>query len=275
MAINMIIATDLDGTLLKNDTSVSKENINAIKRLYDKGIKTVLLTGRTFYEIPAELRLCRGVEYFVYSNGAGIFGRAKGIIDYSPIPKETAVNVFNILNRYETLIELYSNGHPRLEKSKYNSNAFKYYKIDPNFIPEMYKSRMTVNNLESLLCDEAYQIEMFDVFFKNNSERIESKNRLISEFDGLEITTSMTNNLEIMNKGINKGFGLKRLCEISKLYIDDIIVIGDSKNDITAFAAAKKKYAVSNACEEIKSIADKIICSNEENVMCYMEKELL
>lgn len=275
MAINVIISTDLDGTLLKNDTSVSKENINAIKRMSDKGIKTVILTGRTFYEIPAELRLCRGVEYFVYSNGAGINSRAKGAIDYNPIPKETAVKVFNILSRYETLIELYSNGHPRIEKSKYNSNAFKCYKIDPNYIPEMYKSRMTVNCLEELLYDETYKIEMFNVFFKNSLERTECKNSLRAEFDGLEVTTSMTNNLEIIDKGINKGFGLKRLCEISNLNIDDIIVIGDSKNDITAFKAAKKKYAVSNACEEIKRISDKIICSNEDNIMCYMEKELL
>lgn len=272
---NMIIASDLDGTLLKNDTTVSKENISAIERMADKGIKTVLLTGRTLYEIPVELRLCRGIEYFIYSNGAGINSKAKGLIDYNPIPKETAVKVYNILKDYETLIELYSNGHPMIEKSKYNSDAFEYYKIDSSFIPEMYKSRMTVNSLENLLYDEAYKIEMFDVFFRNDSERIECKKRLTAEFDGLEVTTSMNNNLEIMNKGINKGFGLKKLCAISNLSIDDIIVIGDSKNDITAFAAAKKKYAVSNACKEIKRISDKIICSNENNIMCYMEKELL
>lgn len=272
---NMIIATDLDGTLLKNDTTVSSENINAIERMADNGIKTVLLTGRTLYEIPPELRSCKGVEYFVYSNGAGINSREKGLIDYNPIPKETAVKVFDILKSYETFIELYSNGHPMIEKSKYNNKAFEYYKIDPNFIPEMHKSRMAVNNLENLLYDEAYKIEMFDVFFKNDSERIECKNKLRAEFDGLEVTTSMANNLEIMNKGINKGFGLKRLCAITGLRLNDIIVIGDSKNDITAFVTAKRKYAVSNACREIKSISDKIICSNENNIMCYMEKELL
>lgn len=84
----------------------------------------------------------------------------------------------------------------------------------------------------------------------------------------------MSNNLEIMRKGINKGTGLQRLCKTAGYHPDDVIVIGDSKNDITAFETAKKCYAVSNACDEIKSMADRIICSNDENIMCYMEKEL-
>lgn len=270
---NIVIASDLDGTLLRNDTTLSTENIEAIERLYKKGIKTAVLTGRTFYEIPPELRACRGVEYFVFSNGAGIKNKKHQTIHYSPIPKDIAEKIFNILNSYETFIEFYSNGCPMVEKSKYNDENFNYYKIDPDFIPEMYKSRKPVNQLERLIFDDGYDIEMFDVFFRNNDERAECKIKLQKEFSDIEITTSMDNNLEIMNKGINKGFGLKKLCEIAKIDINDIIVIGDSKNDITAFAAANKKYAVSNACKEIKNMADKIICSNEENIMCYIEKE--
>lgn len=270
---NMIIATDLDGTLLKNDTTVSNENLEAIQRLSKRGIKTVLLTGRTLYEIPDELRSCKGVEYFVYSNGAGINHSVKGITELCSIEKSTAIKVFDILSSYETFIELYSNGHPTVEKSKYNDEGFEYYKIDSDFIPEMHRSRIAVKDLKKLLYDDAYKIEMFDVFFRNENERMECKNRLSAEFDGLEITTSMDNNLEIMNKGINKGYGLRKLCQITGISLDNIIVIGDSKNDITAFTAAKKKFAVANACSEIKSIADRIICSNEEHIMCYIEKE--
>ena len=44
-----ITATDLDGTLLLNDTTVSKENLEAIKRLSQKGIETVVVTCRGLY----------------------------------------------------------------------------------------------------------------------------------------------------------------------------------------------------------------------------------
>lgn len=269
-----VIATDLDGTLLCSDTTISKENLDAIKRLGKKGIKFAVLTGRTFYEIPAELRSCNDIDYFVYSNGASIENSKNETVYCDPIEKDTAKQIYGILNSYETFIEIYANKTPFVDKEKFTEKHFEYYKIDRNFIPEMYKSRKAVSNLSKLLDSDLYNIEMFDVFFRNNDERKECYNRICDEFDNMEITSSMNNNLEIMKKGINKGTGLQRLCKTAGYNLDDVIVIGDSKNDITAFKTAKKCYAVSNACDEIKALADKIICSNDENIMCYMEQEL-
>lgn len=270
----IVIASDLDGTLLGSDTNISKENLDAIKRLNEKGIKIAVLTGRTFYEIPAELRSCGYIDYFVYSNGAGIDNSNKETFYYNTIEKSTARRIFDILNSYETFIELYSNKTPFVDKEKFSEKYFEYYKIDRDFIPEMYKSRKAISNLSEIIDSDLYNIEMFDVFFRNNDERKECYNRICDEFDNMEITSSMSNNLEIMNKGINKGTGLLRLCRAAGYNLADVIVIGDSKNDITAFNAANKCYAVSNACDEIKAMANKIICSNDENIMCYMEQEL-
>lgn len=271
---NTVIATDLDGTLLCSNTNISKENLDAIKRLNEKGIKIAVLTGRTFYEIPAELRGCGYIDYFVYSNGAGIDDSKMKTVYYNPIEKSTAKQIFDILSSYETFIELYSNKTPFVDKRKFSVEHFRYYKIDRDFIPEMHKSRKAISNLSEIMDSDLYNIEMFDVFFRNNDERESCYNRIFHEFDSIEITSSMSNNLEIMNKGINKGTGLKKLCRAAGYNLADVIVIGDSKNDITAFKTAKKRYAVSNACDEIKAMANKIICSNDENIMCYMEKEL-
>lgn len=271
---NTVIATDLDGTLLGSDTNISKENLDAIKRLYKKGIKIAVLTGRTFYEIPYELRSCGYIDYFVYSNGAGIDNSKYETVYCEPIEKDTAKAIYNILNSYETFIEIYANKTPFVDKRKFSDEHFNYYKIDRDFIPEMYKSRKAISNLSEIMDSDLYNIEMFDVFFRNNDERESCYNRICHEFDNVEITSSMSNNLEIMRKGINKGTGLQRLCKTAGYHPDDVIVIGDSKNDITAFKTAKKRYAVSNACDEIKSMADKIICSNDDNIMCYMEREL-
>lgn len=271
---NTVIATDLDGTLLGSDTNISKENLDAIKRLYKKGIKIAVLTGRTFYEIPAELRSSGYIDYFVYSNGAGIDNSKHETIYCESIEKDTAKEIYNILSSYETFIEIYANKTPFVDKRKFSDEHFNYYKIDRDFIPEIHKSRKAISNLSEIMDSDLYNIEMFDVFFRNNDERENCYNRICDEFDNVEITSSMRNNFEIMRKGINKGTGLQRLCKTAGYHPDDVIVIGDSKNDITAFKTAKKCYAVSNACDEIKSMADRIICSNDENIMCYMEKEL-
>ena len=52
-------------------------------------------------------------------------------------------------------------------------------------------------------------------------------------------------------------------------------VLGDSRNDISAFETDAKGYAVANACDELKNLADKVICSNDENVMRFMERETI
>lgn len=271
----MIIASDLDGTLLKSNTDISEENLRSIERLAQKGAKIVLLTGRTLYEVPKELRLCKGVEYIVFSNGAGIYHTQKGIIKYHTISNEKAYKIYKILSEYETFIEVYTGGAPYVDKAKFSDESFEYYKIDNDFIPEMYKSRRISNSLDNLIFDPDFKTEMFDVFFKNQDERKACQERLQKEFDSVEITTSMTNNLEIMLKGINKGSALRELCKIAGYNIKDVTVVGDSKNDLTAFSTEARKYAVSNACNEIKALADKIICSNDENIMCYIERETI
>lgn len=271
----MIIASDLDGTLLKSNTDISEENLRSIERLAQKGAKIVLLTGRTLYEVPKELRLCKGVEYIVFSNGAGIYHTQKGIIKYHIISNEKAYKIYKILSEYETFIEVYTGGAPYVDKAKFSDESFEYYKIDKDFIPEMYKSRRISNSLDNLIFDPDYKTEMFDVFFRNQDERKACRERLQREFDFVEITTSMTNNLEIMLKDINKGSVLRELCKIAGYNIKDVTVVGDSKNDLTAFSTEARKYAVSNACNEIKALADKIICSNDENIMCYIERETI
>lgn len=269
----MIIASDLDGTLLKSNTDISEENLRAIERLAQKGAKIILLTGRTLYEVPKELRTCKGVEYIVFSNGAGIYHREKGIIEYRTISNEKAFKIYKVLNEYKTFVELYTNGAPYVETADFSQESFEYYKIDSQFIPEMYKSRRICDSIKDLIFDLDFKTEMFDVFFRNQDERSECYERLKREIDEIEITTSMTNNLEIMLKGINKGSALRELCQIAGFDIKDVTVVGDSKNDLTVFNTEATKYAVANACEEIKALADKIICSNDENIMCYIERE--
>lgn len=268
----MVISTDLDGTLLSDSTSVSRENLDAIKRLYEMGVRTVIATGRTFFEIPEELLECKYIEYIIYSNGAAVYQRGKGVAFLKNIDRETALGVSRILDTAETFVELYTNGIPLVDTDKFNDEGFDYYRIDPDFLPEIRRSRIAVKNLYSIISHPAFKLEMFDVFFRNMQERAECRRRIKACFPNLEITTSMSNNLEIMNTGINKGTGLQALCSLAGINTADVVAVGDSKNDITLFRAAGHCLAVSNACDELKAISNGIICSNNENIMCCLEK---
>ncbi|HIW86438.1 MAG TPA: HAD family hydrolase [Candidatus Eubacterium faecipullorum] len=268
----MIIATDLDGTLLSDSISVSSENLDAVKRLYKNGIKTVIATGRTFFEIPQKLLECEYIDYIIYSNGAAVYKRGAGAIYSNYFNPQTAAGVFRILNHAKTFIELYAKGIPLVDAAKFNERAFSRYRIDTDYLPELRRSRKPVGNLEGVIRHPGLELEMFDVFFRDMQERAECRHRIKACFPELQITTSMRNNLEIMNGGVNKGTGLLQLCRTEGFDPGSVIAVGDSKNDLPLFAAAKFGFAVSNACPELKAVSEGVICSNEEHVLCCLEE---
>lgn len=267
------IASDLDGTLISSDNEVSEENLDAIDRMHNAGVRFIVLTGRTLYEVPLELRHNDSIDYIIYSNGVGIWDRKRGLLKNNFIDDEKAKKVFEILSEYETFTEIYSGGRPYVDASKFDSEHFLYYKIDRGFIPEMNKSRVKIPSLRKIIDDSNNKVEMFDVFFRYEKERQECLKRLKNDFDDLFVTSSMSNNLEIVRAGNSKGNTLIEFCNKMGIDIKSVTVLGDSRNDISAFETDAKGYAVANACDELKNLADKVICSNDENVMRFMERE--
>lgn len=270
-----LIAVDMDGTLLDDQSAVSEENLKAIRRLSKRGILVVPVTGRTYNEIPAAMRNEECVKYFVFSNGSGIYEKGKGIVYSSTIPRKTAIGLFSLLASYETFIEVYSGGYPWADKHKINEESFEYYKINPVFRRVIIGSRRKAEQFAEMLENESLKTELFDAFFRDMNERAECLERIRDQFPEIEVVSSMGNNLEIMNKGTNKGTGLEKLCELISLDIGKTLALGDSKNDIDMFEAAGASYAVSNACDEIKAVSNGVICSNNENVIKYVEENIL
>lgn len=267
------IASDLDGTLISSDNEVSEENLDAIDRMHNALVRFIVLTGRTLYEVPLELRHNDSIDYIIYSNGVGIWDRKRGLLKNNFIDDEKAKKVFEILSEYETFTEIYSGGRPYVDASKFDSEHLLYYKIDKGFIPEMNKSRVKIPSLRKIIDDSNDKVEMFDVFFRYEKERQECLKRLKNDFDDLFVTSSMSNNLEIVRAGNSKGNTLIEFCNKMGIDIKSVTVLGDSRNDISAFETDAKGYAVANACDELKNLADKVICSNDENVMRFMERE--
>ena len=68
-----LVAIDMDGTLLKEDKTVSEKTKEAIKKAREKNVKVVLATGRPVDGVKRyleELDLCHDDEYVLTFNGA-------------------------------------------------------------------------------------------------------------------------------------------------------------------------------------------------------------
>lgn len=269
-----LIACDLDGTLLNDDSAVTQENFKAIEKIKNTGAEFAVCTGRTFYEIPENLRSCPDVRYIIYSDGAVLYDKQYGKILYSDyIAPAVAKTVYDILDSYVTMIELYENGTPKTDAAKLNSAAYDYYNIDPLYVPVIEQTRRGYEDIRAALNDFD-KVEIFNVFFKNPDDRQDCIERLNAAAE-LNITTSMDNNIEIMNRTVSKGNALKHLADILNVKLGEIITAGDSKNDFSTFEISGLSVAPASASYEVRQRADATACSNNEPVARFILENYL
>lgn len=227
------------------------------------------MTGRTMGEIPLQLTESTAVRYIIFSDGAAVLDKAQNKIIISAYMRPDEVTeVYEILNGYDTMIEIFSNGQPVAKAEQLNDRSFEYFEIDKTYLPVVKSTRTGVGNMQSII-PSLNKAEMFNVFFKSLPERAECLSRL-ENTDGIFATTSMRNNLEIMSDAASKGKALDALCRRLNINPAEIIAVGDSSNDITMFNYAGLTLAPVNACAAAKEQADKIICSNNDNVAEYI-----
>ena len=161
-----LFACDLDGTLLDDNSNVSKDNFDAIEQMTKDGIEFALCTGRTFYEIPQSLRDFQSIRYIIYSDGSVIYDKKKNKNVYEHyIDMQTLIRLYNLLSSYDTMIEFYENKEPKTDKSKLNINSYHYYKIDENYIDVIDKTRIGIDDLSSAV-DLFDKTELLNVFLK-------------------------------------------------------------------------------------------------------------
>ena len=91
MAVKLI-ASDLDGTLLRNDKSISEETGKALEKAREAGIYFVPSTGRALEAVPVEVMALPGVEYVITSNGAAVYSVSGGTRIYESLVPAEAVD---------------------------------------------------------------------------------------------------------------------------------------------------------------------------------------
>ena len=263
-----IIASDLDGTLLNSNSKISKENIEAINKLYEKGIVFVPCTGRTYSEIPEEIKNMSSNRYTIYSNGAVVYDKKSGRHIKNCISNDIARKIMEFISSYEVHIAYRQNGELFVDANFQEDNSFKYYNVITPHQVVIRDFANHLNNFENTI-HETEDIEVFSVFFHNYRDKIYCR-ELIEQTGKVKTVEASEYNLEIMNIDAGKGKALHSLADMLNISHKETIGIGDSDNDASLINVAGLGLAVANSCESLKKIADEIICSNDENIVRYV-----
>lgn len=257
-----LICLDLDGTLLKNNGTISKNTIDVITKVQKQGNEVVICTARArnfAINISKKLNASR---YVITSNGAEIYDYKSSKIIYSDgIDRSIVEDIWEYCQSIGFKISLaiedkeyvnvkFRNGQTVIEK--YSKLANDYRNI---------KQCMIVSN------DYEKLTKYLKVCKKNKNVKL-SADKVILEECGYWFS--------LLSPIANKGNGIYQLSKSLSICKENIISFGNDLNDITMFENSGCSIAVSNSEEQLLKIADMITLSNEEDgVADWLKKNIL
>ncbi len=257
-----MIATDLDGTFLNDSKGISDENLKAVKKAVEKGVLFVPATGRALHTMPDNVLALDFIDYAVTSNGAAVVETKTGRVIYKKqLDNETARRIIDYAANNNFMAEIFVNGRA-YTLEQYMQNLISYG-VNPRFEQWYRDTRNVVESYDKILENDV-TVENINMIFADMSKRMETYSILSEKFD-VEITNSIGNNLEAGAKGCSKGIALEALAKYLGIKMENVMCLGDNYNDLDMIKRAGIGVAVANGEENIKSQADFVAKSNNEN----------
>lgn len=258
------IILDMDGTMFNHKNEVSDTLTDYIKELRNRGELIFIATGRTMEEItehaPADLE----VDGIVSANGMVIYMGNQQLAAYSL--EEGLV---------ETLVEkagengIYYEVHPGEGQRMALKKDQQYFtEMISTPYPETMKEdewleREAAMEDGSIAWKETIQtdnIAKIYFFSKDMTSMLKWRELLESEKEKTDFSafSSSDHNVEVMGKNISKATGIQYLLDRFKLKSVDVMMVGDSENDLPLMEIAGHSVAMKNAPDRVKAKVDEV-----------------
>lgn len=257
-----LIVTDMDGTVLGGDHKITEENMRALKEADERGVKVVFATGRFHDSAKEHVTFLEEVMPIVSSNGAIIKHPITNEVLYcNSIDKDISLKIVETLDNLDLSYQIYTDNEI-LQKYKTEEEKIKMQ----DFIKNTFSDKTEIVFKKDLKKDiKDLNILKFNVMDFERPLLMKEARKEVEKIEGLEVTSSWNDNVEIMNAGSSKGSAVKFLCELLNIDKEEIIAFGDNYNDISMLEYVGMGVAMGNAEEDVKKIASYITDSNTES----------
>ena len=260
----ILFCTDLDGTLYKNDKTVSIENLEAIEYFKSEGGLFTFITGRVPKTSVTIWENIKPNAPYGCINGGGIYDAAQNKYLWS----------MSLGDGVKELIDSIDVQLPQVAVQVNTKNEI--YFLKDNSAMVRFRMVTGVDNITKKFEDITEPILKI-VFADENEERILNVEKILKSHpkaDNFDFIRSERRLYEILPKGVSKGDLLLKLADLLGIDREKTIAVGDYNNDVSMIKSAKIGYAVSNATDAVKSVADRVTVSNEENAIAKIIDDL-
>ncbi|HYN92369.1 MAG TPA: HAD hydrolase family protein [Pilimelia sp.] len=263
-----LIATDLDGTLVRSDDTVSAFTHGVLDRVRAAGIPIVGATGRGPRLTELTRNDIRAADFLVLANGARVVDQSDPAGPVVLCDRRVAGAVLAGL-----LAELEARVGPLtvMVEALDTPDAPLWGDYDPTWrYPERFEARPRAD------CFTGEVIKAFARTPAHDVDALLAAAREVIPPAVASVTQAGLGFLEICGPGVDKATGLAVVAERLGVDPDDVLVFGDMPNDLPMFRwAGWGRVAVANAHPQLRAVADEVTLRNDhDGVAVYLDRLL-
>lgn len=263
-----LIAFDMDGTVLNDEKKILKETKEALEQAARAGIEIVPATGRPFCGISDEIYRLDGVRYVLTTNGAGIYERdSKTCLYEDAIPLSAYLPMLAEVEAYDVMADTFLKGGALMTKRK--RDFLPRMRLTKEIRDYILSSRQVVESQVDYLRERGEDVEKLTINFAYDEDghRIDYDAvwEVLKKYPDVNAVSGGMKNIEVTKKGVSKASGLLYLGKKLGIAPEEMMVFGDSGNDLDMIKMAGIGVAMANAEPEVLKAADFVTKSNNEN----------
>jgi Cof subfamily protein (haloacid dehalogenase superfamily) len=246
-----LVATDLDGTLLRSDGTVSDRTRRTLKKVASGGCRVVIVTARAplwLRDVLVDLDLQSA--FAVCSNGALVqdFEQGRPLLHH-PLSADVAVRLVHALRAAAPGVAF---------ACERESLTFR----EPHYLPLWPTPGFASGTAELFVSEPVSKL-----IVQHPSLSQDDLYQLVRGICGDDATATISGEqlVEISAAGITKAYALQALCEQLAVTPSAVVAFGDMPNDIPMLEWAGHGVAVANAHPDVIEVADEVTRSNDED----------
>ena len=255
-----LIATDMDGTLLKSDGKLPDRFYEVFSNLLNKGVCFAVASGRQYHTLLNNFSDVKDQMIFIAENGAVVMKQQKEL--FSRVLErhmiEAIINDVRNAEKYDIVLCGKRSAYIEAYRPEFNAEVTKYYHMC-----EKVQDLLSID-------DEILKIAVYDY---DGSEENSYQEFYPKWGSTMNVIVSGKHWMDFGRQDVDKGVALRFLQDSLGVTADETMVFGDYYNDVSMMEAAYYSYAMENAPEGVKAKARFIAPSNsEEGVMKVINK---
>jgi len=248
-----LVVSDVDGTLLTKDKTLTDGAKAAVRRLHEAGIGFTITSSRPtigmrFLIEPLQITLPVGPF-----NGSCIVDPQLKPIEQHLIPPPATQRALDVLNEYGADIWLFTSDLwlTRNGNGEYVPNEKRAIRADPTIVADFAPYLASACKIVGASADAALL------------QRCEAA---MQQALGAQATAvrSQSYYLDVTPPGCNKGTFVQTIAGRLDIPLDAVATIGDMQNDLAMFRTSGVSYAMGNATDDVKKLATHVTASNED-----------